>query len=95
LVVLDRSGEDPVTESARSFATSPTSKPRTSTPNEITLQNTAHGITATFDGPAAVEIMIAWGTNILPIPAPFVDATMQDVARMVRRLWPGWAVGVV
>jgi hypothetical protein len=69
--------------------------PATSHANEITLQNTAQGISATFDGPGAAEIFRLFGANVLPVnPAPCGD-TMQDVARMIRKNWPGWAVGVV
>lgn len=63
--------------------------------NEITLENTAQGISATFDGPDAAEIFRLFGTNVIPVNPPPDADTMQDVARMIRKNWPGWAVGVV
>lgn len=79
----------------RSFSASSTLKfspPRGR--NEITLENTAQGISATFDGPGSAAILFAFGTNVLPVNAPFGCETMQDVARWIRQQWPGWSVGV-
>lgn len=61
--------------------------------NQIVLQNTSKGLTATFYGPKAEDIVRLFGTYTLPMP--FSVDYAEDAIALVERNWPGWIVDMI